>query len=241
MDEIGDVLRKFYFKYGIKNEGPPKGINVSSLLPDLSIDDELIRLRDILNNDESSTKFSVCKNQLNKIAELLSDGDKFLREIDQSAINYSSDSEFEHMVNGNFWYFVANKIEELPKEMTDEFDLGILQKQLLLVQGSLVFRLYMALVYMKEGPVFDILERAVQKNMKISEECLKLLRCDYVRHIRNALAHSSFEASIAGLFFSDRSGFKTISTPGFLNYLLTWIMVINTCCLTVISDHIQDK
>jgi hypothetical protein len=77
--------------------------------------------------------------------------------------------------------------------------------------------------------------------MFISTECLKLLKCDYVRHIRNSLAHSSFKSSVAGLYFQDRNGFKTISTPGFLNLLLSWIMVINTCCLTVISDHIKDN
>lgn len=241
MDKLGNILRKFYKKYGVDNEGPPDGINLSHLAPDLDMDKDLDLIMSITNNQSTWENFNYCKPQIEVVAKLLEDSTNFLNEIDNTTQIYPDDSEFMKLVNGNFWYYLGSGVEQLPENMIKVFPFNILQKQLLLVQGSLVFRLYISLVYMKESPVLNILEEASRRNMPISEECNKLLRCDYLRHLRNSLAHASFMPTIAGIYFEDRNGFKTISTPGFLNLLLSWILVINTCCLTVISKHINDN
>lgn len=240
MDRLGDILRDFYQKYGVKDEGPPKNINVSKLAPNLIIDSELNRIIRISNDAFSWSKFKECRSQLECVAELLYDSSDFLNEIDKTSHSFPDENDFHQMVNGNFWYYLASNVEHLPNEMAKSIKIGKLHKRLLLVQGSLVFRLYMSLVYMKEGPVITILEEAAKNRMPISLECCRFIKCDYLRHIRNSLAHASFESTIAGIYFKDRNGFETISTPGFLNLLLSWVLVINTCCLTVISNHIND-
>ena len=100
--------------------------------------------------------------------------------------------------------------------------------------------MYVALVYMKEGPTINILNQAARNRKPISQMAKKLLQCDYVRHLRNALSHSTFESTAFGIYFNDHDKFETVASPEFLNSLTTWVMLINLQCLSVI-DYKNEK
>ncbi|MGB7583512.1 MAG: hypothetical protein WBM11_01610 [Terriglobales bacterium] len=93
------------------------------------------------------------------------------------------------------------------------------------VHGSLVLRLYIALVYMREGTLNDLIAASARAGGPCSGRVRKLLNSDYVRRIRNALSHGSFYACIAGIVFRD-DGKVIVATPGFLGWLSTWLTLI---------------
>ncbi len=243
-DLYGNALRKFYKLFGLKNEGPPQNINVNELFPNVDFSDDIALIEKITGNDNLIKKHNECKTLIDEIANLLGDS-SFMDEINDSItdINYS---DTEHLNNGIFWHYFASILD--PK-VSKELDLDIpfpnelpeIKKELLKVQGSLIFRLYISLVYMKEGPTINVLKTAARNRKPISQKAKKLMQCDYVRHIRNALSHSTFKSMSLGIYFNDYDKFETVVSPEFLNSLTTWVMLINLQCSNAVSHKIDGK
>ncbi len=237
-DLYGDSLRKFYKQFGMENEGPNENINVSALLPNNDFTGEIKLIENLYNDDVVIRKHNECKELMDDVANSLSDSG-FMDEINES-IEETKNSDQEHLINGIFWHYWASILhpkvgKELNLSIPFPGELPEIKKDLLKVQGSLIFRLYISLVYMKEGPIIDILTRAARNRSPISQKALKLLKCDYVRHIRNSLSHSTFESTSFGIYFIDDKRFKIVGSPEFLNSLITRVMLINFQCSTVLA------
>lgn len=237
-DVIGNALRKYYSTFGVENERPPNGLNVSELFHNVNFDADLQLIERLVNDSAIIRKHEECNDLLEKIANSLT-GVDFMNEINDS-ISEFSDSEREHLTNGVFWHYLASALDpKMEKQLNYEIpfpgNLPVVNSQLLKLQGSLLFRLYISLVYMKEGPLLRILKETSKNRKPISQLALKLIRCDYVRHIRNAISHSTFETTSFGILFKDEDKFEVVATPEFLNKLATWVFLINYQCSTVID------
>lgn len=237
-DSIGNSLRKFYKTFGMENEGPPEFLNVAELFPFALKKDEINLIDRICSNSETIKQFKICKGLTEDVANLLGNTN-FMKEIEES-ITKCTPAEKEHLTNGIFWHYLAAildpKLEDkigfkipIPGQLPD------ITEKMLKVQGSLIFRLYISLVYMKEGPLNKLINQTATNNKPISLQCKRLLNCDYVRHLRNALAHSTFESTSFGIYFNDYNKFETVASPEFLNFLTTWIMYLNLQCSTVLD------
>lgn len=235
IDTIGDSLRKYYRIYGMENEGPPDNLNVSEILPFAINSYEITLIDKICSNKKTIKQHNDCKELIEKLANSL-DGYDFMNEIYGSKIQ-PTDSEREHMTNGVFWHYLASildpKLEnEIGFEIPIPEELRPTYKILLKTQGSLIFRLYMTIVYMKDGPLNKMIRHKENERKPIIQICKKLIDCDYVRHLRNALSHSTFESTICGIYFRDGDKFETIASPEFLTSLTTWIYLLNYSYLT---------
>lgn len=180
-------------------------------------------------------KFCKCRELLEKIADLLSDSTLLLKELEE--ISDHIESEIINLSNGIFWYTLATGLE--PNKKNDQ-DLKLPDKipyffrKQLQVQGALIFRLYIALVYMKSGAIEKILSAGFQAKKPTLILCRQLLNCDYVRHLRNSLSHANFRSTIAGINFKDNN-FECVATPGFLDWLCVWVFLIHYNCICVIE------
>jgi hypothetical protein len=242
-DQIGNSLRRFYRMYGVANEGPPDNFNVSALLPSEDFQDEINLIDKICSDLLVIKKHEECAELIENVANSLGESN-FMEEIADSAIEFDK-SDKEHLTNGIFWHYLASVLhpklgKELDVKISIPGQLPEINQELLKVQGSLIFRMYVALVYMKEGPTLNILNQAARNRKPISQMAKKLLHCDYVRHLRNALSHSTFKSTTFGIYFNDYDKFETVASPEFLNSLTTWVMLINLQCSTVI-DHKNEK
>ena len=235
-DQIGNILRKFYSLYGRLEEGPSQDHDVSKLLPEVNNDilSDLKLLTKICDNPIDK-KFCKCCDLLDKIADLLSDSTQLLTELEE--IFDHIEPEIINLTDGIFWYTLATGLEpndknnqdlKLPNRIPHFF-----RKQLQ-IQGALIFRLYMSLVYMKSGAIEKILNVGFQKKKPTLILCRQLLNCDYVRHLRNSLSHANFHSTIAGINFKDNN-FECVATPGFLDWLCTWVFFIHYNCICVIA------
>jgi hypothetical protein len=241
-DLIGDSLRKYYKMFGMKNEGPPQDLNVTELFPSMGFQGDIKLIEKICNDSEAIKKFRECFDLIEFIANSIS-GSNFINEINDTNIQFTK-SESKHLSNGIFWHYLASVLnpkvgEKLEVEIPFPSELPVLNQTLLKTQGSLIFRLYMALVYMKEGPIIKILNQSAKNRKPISNKAKKLIQCDYIRHLRNSLAHSTFESTSFGIYFNDYNKFETVASPEFLDSLTTWIMLINLQCSVVIDKKIK--
>jgi len=236
-DELGDLLRHFYGTYGAKDEGPPPALNVTRLLAAMPVtENELDILRKALNDTALHQEFLACRAILEDLATRLTRED-LLKEL--MAIPLPSERAFEQLSSGVFWFALATSLDSrkdgLPVTPLDRaLDLPLPVRVQMTVQGSLVLRLYIALVYMREGVLSDLVATSSRAGGPCSARVWKLLNCDYVRRIRNALSHGSFSACVAGIVFSDDRG-AIVATPGFLNWLSTWLMLIQLQALAASS------
>ena len=87
---------------------------------------------------------------------------------------------------------------------------------------------------MKSGAIEKILSAGNQAKKPTLILCRQLLNCDYVRHLRNSLSHASFRSTIAGINFKDNN-FECVATPGFLDWLCSWVFIIHYNCICVIA------
>lgn len=237
-DQIGDILRKFYSLYGRPKEAPSHDHDVSELLPELNSDilSDLKLLTQICNNPIDK-KFCKCRDLLEKIADLLSDSTQLLKELDE--ISNHIEPEIINLSNGIFWYTLATSLEPNGKNGQDlklPDKIPYFFRKQLQIQGALIFRLYMSLVYMKSGAIEKILNIGLQAKKPTLILCQQLLNCDYVRHLRNSLAHANFRATIAGINFKDNN-FECVATPGFLDWLCIWVFLIHYNCICVIGKN----
>jgi hypothetical protein len=236
-DALGDLLRRFYRTYGIPDEGPPDGLNLSELIPQtdsIQRDSDLLKL--FLSNNTVQGDFERCRDILEQIATALADSTAFLQEL--QSLNMQAAIEMDRLTNGIFWFTLASQL--YPNAKTKSADLSLpVQipkpfRRSLQIQGALVLKLYIGLVYMREGVLGDILAAGSAARMPIIGLCRKLLNCDYVRHIRNALSHADFSPCMAGIVFRDR-GYLCIASPGFLDRLCIWLFTLHHSCMCVLG------
>ena len=227
VDHIGDTLREFYAVYGTADEGPPPDVNVTELLPDTTVaPEDLTLLRTAIDDQTLRRQFRICREILEDLAGRLT-SEELLREL--STIP-TTNRDFEELSSGVFWFTLASSLDRrengAPTTPFDEqIHLPLPVKVRMTVQGSLVLRLYLSLVYMREGVMTDLITQGAEARKPCCGRIRKFLNCDYVRRIRNALSHGSFSSSIAGITFRDDNG-VILATPGFLNWLCTWLMLI---------------
>ena len=189
------------------------------------------------SSERSRRDFLACRRILEDLANRVT-GDELLREI--SSVPPPSNAEFEELSNGVLWFSLAASLDRrvggMPK-LAPEFEalnLHFSMKVNMTVVGSLVLRLYLALVYMREGALNDLIRRGVRAHKPCCAQVQKLLNADYVRRIRNPLSHGTFSSSIAGLAFQDDHGIL-VATPGFLSSFCIWLNLIQLQALAACS------
>ena len=227
LDIIGDLLRSFYSEFGMPDEGPPNDLNVTTMLGQSGVPEEEISiLREALRDQAAIRQFQDCRRLLEDSATRLT-SEELLRELSGLPIPQNG---HEQLSSGVFWFALASSLDSRQGGLpSTPFD-GIVHlptpiKIQISIHGSLVFRLYLALVYMREGVLSDLVGISARGGGCCSAKIKKLLNSDYVRHIRNALSHGSFSTCIAGLVFRDND-FVIVATPEFLSWLCVWLMLI---------------
>ena len=226
-DSIGDLLRDFYGAFGMPEEGPPPELNVTATIGAGVPETELDVLRVALRDDVGRRQLRDCRAILEDLAAQLT-GEELLREL--SSIPLPSEHGFDQLLGGVLWFVLAASLDSrkqgLPVTPLDDiFDIPLPIKVRMAVHGSLVLRLYIALVYMREGVLSDWISESSRAGGQCSARVRKLLNSEYIRRIRNALSHGSFSPCSAGIVFRDDHG-ALVATPGFLNWLSTWLMLI---------------
>jgi hypothetical protein len=239
-DQVGDVLRAFYKCYGRPGEGPPEGVNVTALMgEDSGLYSEIELLQHAINDGRLQRQFEECVRIVDDLANRLIT-EELLREI--SVLPSASANQLDQLSAGVFWFSLAASLDTrdadglptLPPALKG-LNLPIPIKVRLTVAGSLVLRLYVALVYMREGALTELIDGGVLLRQPCCGKVKKLLNCDYLRRIRNALSHGSFSEGVAGLVFRDKDG-RIPATPGFLNWLCTWINLVQLQALAATSQ-----
>ena len=236
-DNIGDLLRRFYAMYGMPDEGPPAGLDVTQIVgSDTLPSGEREVLLNAMSDQVLLRQFSGCRTVLDDLATRLT-SDELMREL--SSVASHSDKEFDEMLSGVLWFSLASSLDQrrdgLPTTPFDaHFKIPFPIKARLTVEGSLVLRLYVALVYMREGVLSSRIAHGARSGNPCCGRVSKLLNSDYVRRIRNALSHGSFSSCVAGIVFRDDNGL-VVATPGFLGWLCTWLMLIQLQALSAVS------
>lgn len=226
VDNVGDTLRSFYAVFGVAGEGPPEGLDVTACVGPEVKDADLDVLRGAVGDAVLRGEFARCRQILDEIATLLT-GDGLLRELSAHSVQAE---QFDQLTNGVFWFALASALDQrkggMPSTpLDDQVQLPVPLRIRLAVQGSLILRLYLALVYMREGPLAELIARAAKQGAQCAGLVQRLLNSDYVRHVRNALAHGTFVPSIAGIVFRDEAR-QLPASPGFLGFLCTELMLI---------------
>ena len=223
-----DLLRQFYAAYGVADEGPPDGFDSGQLPTDLFLPHENMKLlRAAVDDRALGRQFSCCREIIEDLANRLTT-EELLREL--STLPKSQDEGFSELADGVFWFSLAASLDTrrdgLPVTPFDgKLDLPLPVKTRLTLHGSLVLRLYVALVYIREGRLSELIAAGKKAGLPCCGRVSKLLNCDYVRRIRNALGHGTFSSTIAGMAFRDDKG-TIVASPGFLNQISTWLMLI---------------
>lgn len=242
-DNIGNVLRIFYSLYGRPQECPPENVIISDRIPGFNqIQNDIKLLQRICDDTEAYRDFIRCRDLIEDISVRLSEAYKFVEELDKvlTEINIKEN----HLTNGIFWYTLASSLDPsskqshakplllLPKEIPLPF------RHVLQLQGSLIFRLYISLVYMKESVIQEILQQGNSAKLPTLILCRQLLNCDYIRHLRNALSHADFDINVGGIVFHDKEVWYG-ATPGFLDWLCTWVFTIHHILILVLQKKEQ--
>lgn len=237
-DQVGDVLREFYAAYGTRDEGPPPNVSVTDLVPQASISSEdLAPLRTAINDQTLRRQFGACREILEDLANRLT-SEELLRELSNIP---ASNHDIDELSSGVLWFALAGSLDHrqggVPTTPFDgQVDLPPPLKIRMTVEGSLVLRLYVSLVYMREGVMTDLITQGARAGKPCCGRVRRLLSCDYLRRIRNALAHGTFSSCIAGIVFRDDRG-QIVSTPGFLGWLCTWLMLIQLQTLSASTQQ----
>lgn len=235
-DNNGNILHRFYSLYGRPQEGPPVNLNISDIIPGFN---DIILLQRICDDTKVYRDFVKCRDLVENIAVRLSESSKYVEELEK--VLTEIDINVNHLTNGIFWYTLSSSLDPieskqthtellLPKEIPLPFRF-MLQRQ-----GSLIFRLYISFVYMKEGVIQDIFQQGNFSKLPILNLCRQLLNCDYIRHLRNALSHADFDTNVGGIVFRDNEVWYG-ATPGFLDWLSIWVFTIHQICVLVLKKR----
>lgn len=226
--EAVELLRQFYAAYGVEDEGPSHEFDLAVLPSELSIPSgDFNILKAVLGDATVRKQFGICREILEDLATRLT-SEELLREL--SGLSATQEGSQDDLANGIFWFSLAASLDQrqegLPTTPLDgQVDLPLPLKIRMTIAGSLVLRLYLALVYMREGPLANLIERGAKTGMPCCGRVRKLLKADYVRRLRNSLSHGSFSMCVAGVAFRDDNG-VIVATPEFLSGLCTCLMLI---------------
>lgn len=248
MDKIShnviDTLKIFYSIYGEKDEGPSNDLNLDFNLPiNDSIYSDLLVLNNIIQDEKNRKHFLNCNKLLNELSNKLSIEALLIEEL--KCIKDKINFDVEGISNGIIWFqqaqatdprYSKNLIVENQHEI-DKIDPLIING--LKIQGSLILKLYISLVYMREGPVYEILKIGSRNKCKVINIYYKLFNSDYIRHIRNSLSHGTFKINIAGVHFIDENAFETVATQGFLDKICIWLFMIYYQCILFCEKEIK--
>ena len=232
-DEIGDILREYYMTYGMPGEGSPQDFNVTALLGTQGARNDIKLLQIAINDQALRRKFSSCQRVLRELALCL-DSEDLLHEV-LNSVSLSKQELYDLQV-GQALFIMADSLNQrqdgLPSITPfDGVDIPIPFKIGLVIQGSLILRLYVALVYMREGIVNDLINKTSRAGNPCAKRSMKLLNSDSVRHIRNSLSHGTFSTAIAGIAFRDEN-VVVFAIPGFMNWLCALLNLIHVRVLS---------
>jgi hypothetical protein len=223
------------------DEGPLPDFNVTTAFGDHVPPAELAILQRALSDDVARRQLHDCRALLDDLATRLT-SEELLREL--CGIPLPVGRGVGDLSSGIFWFALAGTLDQreggIPVTPLDaKLDLPLPLKVQMTIHGSLVLRLYVALVYMHEGVLADLIAASARAGGPCSGRVRKLLNSDFVRRVRNALSHGSFSPCVAGLVFRDGDS-AVVATPGFLNWLCTWLMLIQIQALaaSVKSPHV---
>jgi len=241
-DIAGDLLRRFYATYGVPGEGPPPHANVTQMMGADSIrPGDSALLNAALNDPAQLRQFTRCRDVLNDLASAMT-ADLLLREL--SSMTTRSEGEFGSMLSGVLWFSLAASLDQreagLPVTPFDEqFHIPLALRVRTTVEGSLVLRLYLALVYMREGALSRRIAHGASSGLPCCGRVSKLLNSEYVRRIRNALSHGTFSSCAAGIAFRDDGG-TIVATPGFMTWVCQWLMLVQLQGLAAVGKGTGD-
>lgn len=236
---LTSAFKDYYLFYGIKDEGPYVEIQLDKILSNSS--EDLLLLDKLLCSNESKKDFTKCKVLIDEISNGLSNRGLLIEELQQIKNNIHFD--IDGISNGIIWFQQAQELSATHNES----DIEKIAKDIKInsaivkgskIQGSLILQLYIALVYMREGPISQILKIGSDNRCKTMNLYKKLLNCDYIRHIRNSLSHGSFKINIAGVNFKDEE-YEIVATPGFLDSICIWIFVLYYNCILFIQNELS--
>ncbi|MFQ5663482.1 MAG: hypothetical protein ACE5HL_06600 [Terriglobia bacterium] len=191
---------------------------------------EALLITKLVEDHSLVSEFQSCRAVLDEIADRASSG-SLLKEILPHRIAFNFDQE--RLFNGIVWYGMAAAMGNLARQEppilvlpyphgVDEFPEVARQ-----VIGSNVLMAYVALVYMRNDELLNVLRSLKLETLPTLSLYGQLLEGRILRHLRNALAHGTVATSIVGLRFSDaRAGFEAIVTPGLLVAICTWVFVL---------------
>jgi hypothetical protein len=145
---VYEVLRSFYRTYGMPGEGPPDHGDLT-VLDSLPVDEaDITSLRNAIDDNALRRKHRECHDLVEQVADAMI-SDAFLRELAHSGP--FPDAQFEHLVSGVLWFSLVAAMDRrdpngLQASPLPDLDLPLPVRVRLTVHGSLVLRLYLALV-----------------------------------------------------------------------------------------------
>jgi hypothetical protein len=171
VDIVGDLLREFYDTFGVPEEGPPLGLDVTAMLGGRALpQSEILVLQTALGDPVARWQFRKCRDLIQDLANRLT-GEELLRELAGIPV---PENGFEQLASGVFWFALASSLDQredgLPITPFDtKLALPLPLKIQMTIQGSLVFRLYIALVHMREGVLSERLDKALEPEARVPE------------------------------------------------------------------------
>lgn len=227
--EILDLLHDFHSLFGHsgKNNIPPDfdvgklGISITFSQAELDI------MRTALADSNLRQAFAECQQIIEDLATRLTTKELV---TDLAGVELTK-QDFEELYSGVLWFSLAASLDKreggLPvTPFDDKIPIPMGLNVRLTVEGALVLQLYISLVYMREGVLNRVISQSARNGSQCCQQIRKLLNCDYIRKMRNALSHGTISPCLAGLIFRDEAS-SIVATPSFLSWLSTWIMLIN--------------
>jgi len=225
----GVLLREFYKVFGMPGEGPPDDLDLAVFESVFPVEEgDRYDLQRSLGDDGLRRMHRECSETVESLMTAMS-GDALLVELSEGPRLTSG--QFDRLTAGSLWYSLVSSLDKrdhaglpvLPPQFSGH-EMPLEARFKMTVFGSLVLKLYIALVFIREGDLARLTAEAARARKPVSGRLLKLLRADFVRHVRNSLAHGTFEQVIVGIRFSDGDKIVT-ATPRFLDHLSTCLSV----------------
>jgi hypothetical protein len=241
-ENIKDIYIRYNQSYRIKNDAcfdmsNRQNPNTEKPLQSFSGSFDDVTFCKIIENDrqlylKSLEPARIC--EFRKFVDILDNmtgsmlGFEFLLEWD--GININEQNFLEKASNSITWFTLlddidptkSNILERFSEKTTDKKFYTLLFRQAL--YGSCILKLYIGLIYNRE-----ILSRIIKGDRGERGKSINylddLLNCDYLRHIRNSLAHGTFDIFTGGIIFFDRNE-QVFATPTLLTHLSNWLNII---------------
>ena len=228
--DVSSIIREFNYRYGgddhKANPSTPQEIH------DPFLRTQMQKLSAAIKNEQLHKQYTKCNELLESVMDTMT-SDALIREL--SNIDQSSDDAAERMTRCA-WFERAASLSPSNQQIVNSSGLAMLEISASW-QASIIFRLYTALVLMREGHLIDLLRKSEARGGRASSMARKFLTCDYMRIIRNSLAHGSINIHLCGFEFRD-DRLSIMATRRFLDRLCIGVMLIQT--QSVVSGRDND-